>query len=101
MLSGRHTETQARRHDQPVAVRSLRSNTAWMTGAYAVSYLTQGVYFLVLARSLHAGGLGEFAAALAVVNILVPFADWGGGMLLVRNTAREPLAFAASLGDAL
>ncbi len=84
-----------------VAARSLRSNTAWMTGAYGVSYITQGVYFLVLARSLHAGGLGEFAAALAVVNILVPFSDWGGGMLLVRNTSRDPDAFGWSLGDAL
>jgi O-antigen/teichoic acid export membrane protein len=75
--------------------------TAWMSYAYAGGLVVQGAYFVALARLLGPGGLGAFAAALAIASVASPFAGWGAGNLLVRSTSRDPGAFPAELGAAL
>lgn len=72
----------------------------WMKGAQLGRLLVQTATFVLVARTLGAGGLGEFAAALAVVYLLFPFASLGTGNVLIRDTARDAAAFPRALGTA-
>jgi O-antigen/teichoic acid export membrane protein len=84
-----------------IARNALARNTGWMTLAQLVRLAAQGVYFVLIARSLGAGGFGVFAAALALVSILSPFAALGTGNLLVMHVARQPHTFSRAWGNAL
>lgn len=76
-------------------------NTGWMLAAQIVRLLAQIGYFVLIARALGVDGLGELAAALAVVFLLVPFSGVGAGNLLILNVARAPRTFPACWGYAL
>ena len=80
---------------------ALVRNTGWMTLAQGGKLLVQAAYFVVVARALGARGFGAFAAALALVSILAPFAALGTGNLLVMHVARRPEEFARRFGNAL
>ena len=80
---------------------ALARNTGWMTLAQIVRLAAQAVYFVLIARSLGASGFGVFAAALALVSILSPFAALGTGNLLVMHVARQPHSFSRAWGNAL
>jgi len=79
----------------------LVRNTGWLTLAQGGKLLVQAAYFVVVARALGARGFGAFAAALALVSILAPFAALGTGNLLVMHVARRPEEFARRFGNAL
>jgi O-antigen/teichoic acid export membrane protein len=75
--------------------------TALMMSAQGVRLAFQAAYFVVIARALGVERFGALAAALALVAILVPFAAWGMGNVLVMAVARDRGTYASALGDAL
>ena len=88
------------------ALRRLRSstlarNTGWMFLSQALRVVCQGGYFVLIARGLGAHGFGAFAAALALVSLLAPFAALGSADLLTMHVARRPETFRSEWGNAL
>jgi O-antigen/teichoic acid export membrane protein len=61
----------------------------------------QAATFVLVARALGAGGFGAFAAALALVSVVAPFAALGAGNLLVMHVARGPQSFERYWGSVL
>ncbi|MDE2091444.1 MAG: oligosaccharide flippase family protein [Gammaproteobacteria bacterium] len=80
---------------------TLARNTLWMTFGQGVRILVQFVYFVLIARILHSEGYGAFSGAVALVAVLVPFAGWGSGSLLIQNVARAPQVFPVYWGRSL
>ncbi len=79
----------------------LAQNTLWMVIGNGVRIAFQAGYFILIARSLGAGGYGAFIGASALVAILTPFSGLGSGNLLVKNVARSVDSFGRSWGNAL
>ncbi|MGH8403056.1 MAG: oligosaccharide flippase family protein, partial [Gammaproteobacteria bacterium] len=80
---------------------ALARNTLWMSFGQGVRILVQLVYFVLIARILHSEGYGAFSGVVALVGVLVPFAGWGSGSLLIKNVARTPESFPVYWGRAL
>ena len=80
---------------------ALARNTLWMTFGQGLRILVQFAYFVLIARILHSDGYGAFSGVVALVGVLVPFAGWGSGSLLIQRVARDPAAFAVYWGRAL
>lgn len=72
-----------------------------MALSYFGRFGIQGVTFVLVARVLGTTGFGAFAAALALVSVLAPFAALGAGNMLVMHLARRPAAFARCWGSVL
>lgn len=69
---------------------SVRKGTAWLLLGMTCRVLGQAVHFVIIARALGPEGYGGFVGAVALVWILVPFASWGTGHILVREASRNP-----------
>ena len=83
------------------STRALASGTARLTLASAAVVVFQAVYFVLVARALGVTSFGALAASLALVGILVPFATWGSGNMLVMEVARDPRSLSVSFGNTL
>ncbi|MBW2529006.1 MAG: oligosaccharide flippase family protein [Deltaproteobacteria bacterium] len=81
--------------------RKLVRNTVWMLFGHGSRVGLQAAYFILLARTLGAEGLGVFSGALALAKIMLPFAGWGSDEVLVRRTSRNSSEFNEALGNAL
>jgi O-antigen/teichoic acid export membrane protein len=81
--------------------RSLAHNTAWMLAGQAARTVIQGIYFILVARSLDPAGYGAFVAASSFVLIGAPFATFGAGLVLIKNVARDPASFPVQWGNSL
>ncbi len=73
----------------------------WILGSRLGRNVLQGVYFLLIARSLGAEQYGTFIGVAALVKILLPFAMWGSSEILMKHVSREPERFNAYWGNAL
>lgn len=69
--------------------------------SYIVGFGAQGIYFVVLARTLGVVQFGTFAAALALASICSVLVGLGAGSVLVRDTARSKAAYSTQMGTAL
>ena len=74
----------------------LARNIGWMLMGNGSRLLLQVGTFVLITRVLGSAGFGAFAGVLALVNLVVPFVGLGAGNVLVKNTARDGAAFAAS-----
>ncbi len=83
------------------ASASLIRNTLWMLGGFGFRLGVQFATFVLVARLLRPEAFGVFSGCLAVVSVLVPFATWGTGNILIKHTARQPELFATYWGAAL
>lgn len=79
----------------------LARNAAWLTLGQGGLKVLQATYFVVLARTLGAGGLGAFAAATALSQLIAPMAGLGAGNVLIQHVARRREAFHHYWGGAL
>ena len=61
--------------------------------------LSQGLYFIVIAKTLGAEQFGTFSGAFAFVNIFSPISMFGSGNLLVMNVARDNSSFDRFFGN--
>jgi len=81
--------------------RTLVHATAWMMVAQGARLGCQVIYFVLIARVLGVHSFGALAASVALVSILVPFAAWGSGNVLVMDVVRSRAAFSVAFGNAL
>jgi O-antigen/teichoic acid export membrane protein len=79
----------------------LARNAAWLTVGQGGLKVLQATYFVVIARTLGAGGLGAFAAATALSQLIAPMAGLGAGNVLIQHVARRREAFGHYWGGAL
>lgn len=88
-------------HLGTVGKHRLARHAGWMFAAQGGRIALQGAYFILIARTLGTHGFGMFEAALAIVVIMVPFAGWGTGQLLVMRVARDHTFFPVYWGNAI
>jgi O-antigen/teichoic acid export membrane protein len=69
-----------------------------MTAALAGRVALQALTFVLVARALGADEFGQFASALAVATIVMPFAAMGMGNVLVMRASRRPAALGQYVG---
>ena len=86
---------------QPGDSSSLISNTLWAAGGFGLRLGVQLFYFILVARLLGPKDYGAFAATLAIVSILFPFASWGSGNILIKQVSRDRTLFPLYWGAAL
>jgi O-antigen/teichoic acid export membrane protein len=79
----------------------LARNAAWLTVGQGGLKILQATYFVVIARTLGAGGLGAFAATAALSQLIAPMAGLGSGNVLIQHVARRREVFAHYWGGAL
>ncbi len=85
----------------PLIRSQLARNTGWTLAGQAGRVVVQLLYFVLVGRALGVSGFGELSGALALTYILVPFATWGSGNVMVMQVARDRSRFAVSWGNAL
>lgn len=81
--------------------RVVTSGAARMLSSYAFGFITQGIYFIVIARTLGASEFGLFTGAIALVSVLACLVGVGAGNVLVLETARDPLMLRPQMGTAI
>ncbi|MCG6550790.1 MAG: oligosaccharide flippase family protein [Candidatus Magnetominusculus sp. LBB02] len=79
----------------------LARNTSWMLIGHGLKIAVQAAYFVMMARSLHAGGYGAFVGVCALTAIVAPFAGIGYGNILIKNVARNAASFSRYWGFSL
>jgi O-antigen/teichoic acid export membrane protein len=79
----------------------LTSGASRMLGSYVFGFATQGLYFVVIAKTLGAAEFGLFAGAMALVSTLSSMVGAGAGNVLVLATARKPQAINSQLSTAV
>lgn len=72
------------------APREMRRNTVVLLAGQIGRIVLQGLYFVLLARTLGASDYGATSAVLALVSILLPFSSLGWVLLLVRSVSQTP-----------
>ena len=80
---------------------TLARNTVWAMAGQGTRVVIQALYFVVIARALGPEGYGAFAAVVALVAILEPFAGLGTGNILIKEVSRNAQAFNVRWGNAL
>jgi O-antigen/teichoic acid export membrane protein len=63
--------------------------------------VVQAVYLVMITRALGSSGYGVFISVVSFVMVILPFASWGSGNLLVKNVARRPELFPVYWGRVL
>ncbi|WP_274649396.1 oligosaccharide flippase family protein [Paenibacillus humicola] len=76
-----------------IKLNRLTKNTFWMIYGNFSRVIMQGVYFVIVARSLGAENFGAFMGAVSLVAILAPFSGLGASNILIKNISRDKSRF--------
>ncbi len=76
-------------------------NAIWLGIGQGGLKVLQAAYFVVIAKTLGANGLGAFIAATALSQLVAPLAGLGAGNVLIQHVARRREAFDHYWGGAL
>ena len=68
----------------------MRRNTVVLLAGQIGRIALQGLYFVLLARTLGASDYGASSAVLALASMLLPFSSLGWVLLLVRSVSQTP-----------
>lgn len=79
----------------------IRKGSAWMIGSQLAMFGLQGIYFVLMGRTLGSAEYGAFVGVVALVTALGQFSTLGTEMLLLRNLSRDRQTFAQTWGLAL
>jgi len=82
-------------------IGALGRNSLWMFAATLTRVASQGIAFLLVARTLQPSDFGAFVSCLALAAAFAPFAGLGSGNLLVRDVSRRPDEFGQYWGRTL
>ncbi len=82
----------------PLRPGRLFRNTALLGTGMGLRTLSQALVFLLVARLLGSKGYGAFSATLALASVWSNFSGFGGQIILLRDTSRDPDRFSNSLG---
>src|ERR1700761_9081342 len=77
----------------------LARNAGWMFLGQGISFVVQGVYFVLLARLLGANEYGIYVGAAAAVSLLSQYSTLGSSLLLVREVSRQHSRFPEYWGN--
>ena len=69
--------------------------------SYLLRLVVQGIYFVILARSFEPEKYGAYVGIVAIIAILIPFANWGSGEILVQKASRNLSLFKDYWGTAI
>jgi O-antigen/teichoic acid export membrane protein len=69
--------------------------------SYMLRLVIQGIYFVILARSLAPERYGAYVGIVAIVSIFIPFANWGSGEILIQEASRNRELFKDYWGTAI
>jgi O-antigen/teichoic acid export membrane protein len=86
---------------QKIKESKLARNAGWILVGQGLSFVVQGLYFIVLARLLGSHQYGVLAGATALVAVLSQFSPMGSGMLLMRYVSPDHSRFREFWGNAL
>lgn len=82
-------------------MNTLRKNTVWMLLGNGTRLLIQGVYFVLIARTLGSQQYGAFVAVVAAAACAVPFVSNGFPNLMIKHVSCDRGLWAESLGSLL
>jgi O-antigen/teichoic acid export membrane protein len=80
---------------------TLVRGTFWTLTSRIFSLFIQSAYFLIIARSLGAVQYGSFIGVMALVKLVVPFANWGAPHILMKHVSRDRTVFRQYWGNTL
>ncbi|WP_425148379.1 oligosaccharide flippase family protein [Deinococcus sp.] len=80
---------------------STSNNVLWAILGNLGRVVSQGAYFIILAKTLGVEQFGVFSSAFALVNVASPFSMFGSGNLLVMNVARDRDSFDRFFGNCI
>jgi O-antigen/teichoic acid export membrane protein len=79
----------------------IRKGSIWMIGSQLAMFGLQGIYFVLMGRTLGSLEYGAFIGVVSLVTALGQFSTLGTEMLLLRNLSRDHQTFARTWGMAL
>jgi O-antigen/teichoic acid export membrane protein len=80
---------------------TLARNAAWLFAGQGLSFLVQGIYFVVLARLLGTTEYGKLAGVVALVAVVSQYSTLGSGLLFLRYVSPDHSRFPAYWGNIL
>lgn len=86
---------------QSVLERPFFRKTLWVMGTRLVGLVMQLGYFVLVARALSVEEYGLFVGVAALAALVISFASFGSGDILVKNVSRHRELFRLYWGDAL
>jgi O-antigen/teichoic acid export membrane protein len=90
---------------RPFLIRARNSvlvrNAAWLFAGQGLSFVAQGLYFIVLARLLGATQYGLLAGAVALVAVVSQYSTLGSGLLFLRYVSPDHSRFRLYWGNIL
>ena len=69
--------------------------------SFILQLVIQGVYFVILARSLGTVKYGAYIGIIAIVSVFIPFASWGSEKIIIQNVSRDRRTFRHSWGTGI
>ncbi len=79
----------------------LAKNTSILTLGMVLRTFSQGLVFIIIARSMGADGYGGFVSLIAITGTLSGLVGFGSHVLLTRDTALDPQKFHQAWGHTL
>ena len=80
---------------------TLARNAAWLFAGQGLSFLVQGLYFVLLARLLGTTQYGLLAGAVALVAVVSQYSTLGSGLLFLRYVSPDHTRFRPYWGNIL
>jgi len=80
---------------------TLVRNAAWLFAGQGLSFVVQGVYFVVLARLLGTAEYGQLAGVVALVAVVSQYSTLGSGLLFLRYVSPDRSRFRVYWGNIL
>ena len=80
---------------------TLARNAAWLFAGQGLSFLVQGLYFVLLARLLGTTQYGLLAGAVALVAVVSQYSTLGSGLLFLRYVSPDHTRFRHYWGNIL
>jgi O-antigen/teichoic acid export membrane protein len=90
---------------RPLVTRARKSilvrNAAWLFAGQGLSFVVQGVYFIVLARLLGTTQYGLLSGAVALVAVVSQYSTLGSGLIFLRYVSPDHSRFRIYWGNIL
>jgi O-antigen/teichoic acid export membrane protein len=80
---------------------ALARNAGWMFAGQGLSFVVQGLYFVILARVLGSLQYGILAGAAALVTVVSQYSTMGSGLLFLRYVSPDHEKFREYWGNIL
>ena len=80
---------------------SLRTNTFWAACGQVSSIVLQTIYFILISRMLGSYEYGLFIGVYSLVAVLSPYSTLGFGMIMLRDSSRDPSRLGRTWGMSL